>query len=103
VDERVSRSKGPRHRWTDEDAAFATAQVASGIHIRDVAASFGYRTTGPVWDQIERFQRKYTKPKPWHAEFSRIYKAGQPFRTDIFDPVKDCIAAFVKHRNEMSA
>ena len=36
---------GVRRKWTDEDAAFAAVQWASGVSQKDIAAIFGYANT----------------------------------------------------------
>jgi len=49
-----------RRKWTDENAAFAAAQWASGVSQKDIAAIFGCANTVMVNIAINRFLIRYT-------------------------------------------
>jgi hypothetical protein len=44
---------------SDEDAAFAAAQWASGVSLEEIAALYGYKTTRGIKRPIYDFFRKY--------------------------------------------
>lgn len=54
-------SQRGRHRWTEEDAAYAAAQWASGIKQRDIAKVFGHAKSSAICTKIGEFLEKYTE------------------------------------------
>jgi hypothetical protein len=107
-------SKRPRvHKWTDEDAAYAAAQWASGISMTVIGHTFGYTSGSVINRRILGFIEKYVPetalpPIPaWAEEFSRVWKNGVPYARPAIrnDPVlvKSALAAFVAARNEREA
>lgn len=59
---------------TDEDAAYAAAQWASGIPQHEIALTFGYKGPSTICMAIERFLRKFTPTAVTNAE---IYATGK--------------------------
>ena len=62
-------------RLSDEDAAYAAAQWASGIKQREIAHSFGYKGAAPICIAIEQFLRKFT-PDAEINEYPRTLAKG---------------------------
>ncbi len=57
-----------RRKWTDEDAAYAAAQWASGVSQKDIAAIFGYANTVMVNVAINRFLMRYNADAAVYVE-----------------------------------
>jgi hypothetical protein len=83
----------PKHIWTDEDAAFAAAQWASGVTQRDIGRMFKNANESTVCLWISRFIEKYHDdcPKtPWNS--LNVYG------NDRKRLVKQALASFVAAR-----
>jgi hypothetical protein len=82
-----------RPEWTDEDAAFAAAQWASGVKQKAIGKVFGYSGGSIVCVKIEAFLAKYVDDVPRTA-WGTVVNGDQ--RKAL---VKQALAAFVKRRN----
>jgi hypothetical protein len=98
---RSSRAR-KTHRWTEEDAAWAASQWASGIKQREIGAVFGHRFGGMVNLKIRAFLEKYGSlpsvpvyPAPWNDAAYRDAPAGEERKA----LVKQALAVFVAQRN----
>jgi len=100
---RSSRAR-KNHRWTDEDAAWAASQWASGIQQRDIAVVFGLspRSVSTISLRIRAFLEKYGRlssvpvcPAPWNM--AEHYHA--PAGDDRKALVRRALAVFVAQRN----
>jgi len=81
-----------KHRWTDEDAAYAAAQWASGILQRDIAVVFGLNAPAMISLKVRRFLAKYAVPD-WGFTIDEYYG------DDRKALVKQALAVFVAQRN----
>ena len=82
-----------RNLWPDEDVCFATAQWASGITLREIAAIFGIKGGADVSYRIQAFiHQHYPDEREW-CERERWSTAN--YRRNA----KVAIAEFVKQRN----
>jgi len=82
-----------KHIWTDEDAAYAAAQWASGILQRDIARVFGLKNGSPsmISLKVRRFLAKYAVPD-WGFTIDEYYG------DDRKALVRQAIAVFVAQR-----
>ena len=84
-----------RHRWSEEDVAYAAAQWASGIKQRDIARVFGHATPSAISTKITEFILKQTDVSEARDDFYRyLARTG----TDRRELVKDALARFVEAR-----
>jgi hypothetical protein len=92
-----------RRRWTDEDAAYAAAQWASGITQTEIARAFGYRNSAPICSRIAEFIAKYADEPhgvaPPPRGRGRTWVQHPKFQGNGRIPlVKAAIARFVEQR-----
>ena len=94
---RSSRAR-KTHRWTDEDAAWAAAQWASGIKQRDIAVVFGLsaRSVSTISLKIRGFLATYADVTPWQAYGYDFWNLAGDSRKAL---VKQALAVFVAQRN----
>jgi len=80
-----------KHVWTDEDAAYAAAQWASGILQRDIARVFGLNAPSMISLKVRRFLAKYAVPD-WGFTIDEYYG------DDRKALVRQALAVFVAQR-----
>ena len=80
-----------KHSWTDEDAAYAAAQWASGILQRDIAVVFGLKAPSMISLKVRRFLAKYAVPD-WGFTIDEYYG------DDRKALVRQALAVFVAQR-----
>jgi hypothetical protein len=87
---------GLKHIWTDEDAAFAAAQWASGVKQREIAVIFGYEGSPMIAVKIREFLTKYgALPVLWRdAEGNDRVATGHERKA----VVRQALASFVATR-----
>jgi hypothetical protein len=81
-----------KHVWTDEDAAYAAAQWASGILQRDIARVFGLNAPSMISLKVRRFLAQYAVPD-WGFTIDEYYG------DDRKALVRQALAVFVAQRN----
>jgi hypothetical protein len=86
----------PKHIWTDEDAAFAAAQWASGVTQKEISRIFGSPNRSFVCNRIRAFIEKYNDVyQPWSwGSWGGIEQGGDRRKA----LVKRALASFVATR-----
>jgi len=80
-----------KHVWTDEDAAYAAAQWASGIPQREIGSVFGLKAPSMISLKVRRFLAKYAVPD-WGFTIDEYYG------DDCKALVRQALAVFVAQR-----